>query len=112
MTYVIHQYNNILILVIYIQPAPSISYPSLDDDQPPVYDEGTSVGTLIDLGTDITTPVPPQTTPEGPDIVTQLAEMGISGGSQPTPAVPPLEQSTDEFDMFAKSRTAYAGTTG
>lgn len=56
--------------------------------------------------------MPPQTTPGGPDIVTQLAEMGISGGSQPTPAVPPLEQSTDEFDMFAKSRTAYAGTTG
>ena len=70
------------------------------------------MGTLIDLGSDITAPVPPPST-EGTDIVSQLADMGISGSqAPPPPAVPPLEQSTDEFDMFAQSRTAYADSAG
>ena len=74
------------------------------------------MGTLIDLGSDITAPLPPQSTPEGQDIVSQLKDLGITGG-QTGPqqsAAPPaaVEQSHDEFDMFAKSRTAYADTTG
>ena len=72
------------------------------------------MGPLIDLGSDITTPLPPQTS-GGTDIVSQLADMGITGGPAPPSTqstVPPLEQSSDEFDMFAKSRTAYAGNTG
>lgn len=94
------------------EPASSISYPSLEE-QPPAYDGGTTVGTLIDLGTDLSTPVPPQTT-GGTDIVSQLADMGITGGQAPPThtADPQIEQSADEFDMFAKSRTAYAGNTG
>lgn len=90
----------------------SISYPSLED-QPPAYDGGTTVGTLIDLGSDLSSPMPPQTA-GGTDIVSQLADMGITGSEAPPiqPAEPPIEQSTDEFDMFAKSRTAYAGNTG
>ena len=86
------------------------------EDQPPAYDEGTTVGTLIDLGSDLTTPLPPQTSGAGGgvDIISQLADMGITGAQAPPtqPAVPPVEQSSDEFDMFAKSRTAYAGNTG
>jgi hypothetical protein len=94
------------------EPAATISYPSLDD-QPPAYEGGTAVGPLIDLGSDITAPLPPQTS-EGADIISQLADMGITGGQAPPATqstVPPLEQSSDEFDMFAKSRTAYAGNT-
>lgn len=95
-----------------LQPAASISYPSLEE-QPPAYDGGATIGTLVDLGTDLSTPVAPQTT-GGVDIVSQLEDMGITGSQAPPtqPAVPPFEQSTDEFDMFAKSRTAYAGNTG
>lgn len=65
------------------------------------------------MGTDLSTPVPPQTT-GGTDIVSQLADMGITGGQAPPThtADPQIEQSADEFDMFAKSRTAYAGNTG
>ena len=97
----------------YMQPVAAISYPSLDD-QPPAYEGATTVGPLIDLGSDITVPLPPQTS-GGTDIISQLADMGITGGPTPAstqPTVPPLEQSSDEFDMFAKSRTAYTGNTG
>ena len=94
------------------QPAASISYPSLDDQQPPPYEGEPSVGTLIDLGTVITAPQPP---PGGQDIVSQLAELGVAGGQsgpQQSTGPPDVEQSHDEFDMFAKSRTAYADTAG
>ena len=86
--------------------------------------EGAAVGTLIDLGADITTPMP--ATQEGgarggaeggSDIVSQLAAMGISSGAQSSapgqdqPSDMHVEQGADEFDIFAKSRTAYADTT-
>ena len=98
------------------QPVTSISYPSLDEQLPGSEEGGGAVGTLIDLGSDITTPVPSQKEGEaggGADIVSQLAEMGIATGGQPAAApVQPqprdVEQTTDEFDIFAKSRTAYA----
>jgi hypothetical protein len=94
------------------EPAASISYPSLED-QPPAYEGGATVGTLIDLGSDLSAPPDTQPAP-GHDIVSQLADLGISGDQAPPtqPPEPPLEQSTDEFDIFAKSRTAYAGSTG
>ena len=96
------------------QPSASISYPSLDDQQPPAYEGDTTVGTLIDLGSDITAPLTSQLPPGGQDIVTQLADMGVTGGQAPPSQSGALsvEQSHDEFDMFAKSRTAYAGSTG
>ena len=97
------------------QPAATICYPALDDQQPPPYEGEASVGTLIDLGSDITAPLPPQSTPEGQDIVSQLKDLGITGGQsgpQQSAAPAAVEQSHDEFDMFAKSRTAYAGPTG
>ena len=94
------------------QPASGISYPSLDEQPPPAYEGGTTVGTLIDLGTDISAPAEPA--PRGQDIVSQLADMGITGGQAPSSesTLRDVEQSHDEFDMFAKSRTAYAGNTG
>jgi hypothetical protein len=97
------------------EPAATICYPALDDQQPPPYEGEASVGTLIDLGSDITAPLPPQSTPEGQDIVSQLKDLGITGGQsgpQQSAAPAAVEQSHDEFDMFAKSRTAYAGPTG
>ena len=64
------------------------------------------MGQLIDLGADITAPPPSsEAQPQGGDIVAQLAELGIT--SQPTAAT--STQQTDEFDVFAKSRTAYGG---
>lgn len=73
------------------------------------------MGQLIDLGSNISTPLPPQSGGES-DIVSQLAQMGITG-AQPPPAAaepetrpPAAEQNVDEFDIFAKSRTAYANT--
>ena len=80
---------------------PSISYPSLDDSQPPPAYEDSAVGQLIDLGTEI--PAPSQ---QG-DIVSQLAELGVTTTPGETAQAKPPE-SQDEFDMFAKSRTAYA----
>ena len=68
------------------------------------------MGALIDLGSDIMSPVPPQPS-GGTDIVTQLADMGVTGTQTPTTQPSAIEQSADEFDMFAKSRTAYAGGT-
>ena len=99
-------------VLLFPQPAAAISYPSLDDQQPPAYDGGATVGTLIDLGSEITAPQPAPTGQQ--DIVSQLADMGVTGGQAPPTqsAGPEVEQSHDEFDMFAKSRTAYAGNTG
>ncbi len=78
-----------------------ISYPSLDD--PPTYTEQ-----LIDLGADVAPPT--SYTGQGDDIVNQLAQLGItSETSQPPPATAPAAAPGDDFDMFAKSRTAYSG---
>lgn len=41
------------------------------------------------------------------DIMAQLAELGITEEATP-PQQRPREESTDEFDIFAKSRTAYS----
>jgi hypothetical protein len=85
-------------------PTPNITYPKLDEDLPPPY-ENAAVGQLIDLGNDLNTPGPPapQTTQTN-DIMQQLADIGIS--SQPQPEHPNLQ--SDEFDMFAQSRMAYS----
>ena len=128
----------------YLQPmvtGSSITYPSINSNpslldatsamqqQPP---PSRSTGQLIDLGSDITAtpPAPPQ---EGgntaDDIMTQLAQMGITTTS-PAPPISSTsanmangvqqqqqqlaqnsqwqrESLSDEFDMFAQSRTAY-----
>lgn len=95
-----------------IQPAESgtgISYPNLDEPPPPSYDaaaapsDGSGVGQLIDLGSDITSGPPVQSEGGGGgDIVSQLAELGITTQPSSQP-----QQQSDEFDMFARSRTAY-----
>ena len=97
-----------------------ISYPNLDEPPPPSYDstavpsDGSGVGQLIDLGTDISVAPPTSSStgaqPQGGDIVSQLAELGIT--AQPSPNTAPVSQQiqqSDEFDVFAKSRTAYGG---
>lgn len=89
--------------------APSISYPSLDSEQPPTY-EDSAVGTLIDLGSDIQQPT--QQPPPSGDIVAQLAELGITSEPAAQPAAQPKQQTEDEFDMFAQSRTAYSSQSG
>ncbi len=64
------------------------------------------MGQLIDLGTDLTTiPSTQEQNATGEDIVTQLAQLGItpSGGG----VTDSSEHKSDEFDMFAESRTAY-----
>ncbi len=75
-----------------------ISYPSFDD--PPAYEPPEQ---LIDLGAEVA----PPTSAGQDDIVTQLAQLGIVSDTATPPAPPP--QTTDEFDMFAQSRTAYSG---
>jgi len=90
---------------------PSISYPSLDASEPPppAYEES-AVGQLIDLGTEITEPPsqPPPPQAGGGDIVTQLAQLGITTATEQPPPAAGIQDSHDEFDMFAKSRTAYS----
>lgn len=94
----------------------AISYPNLDEPPPPSYDvsvvpppsDGSGVGQLIDLGTDISEPAPTTSQTQG-DIVSQLAQLGITAQPAPNataPSQPP--QQSDEFDVFARSRTAYA----
>lgn len=61
-----------------------------------------NTGQLIDLGTE---PAPP---PPQNDIVSQLAQLGIT--SDPAPPTQTGPQSTDEFDIFAKSSSAYSHT--
>ncbi|XP_064406991.1 TOM1-like protein 2 [Halichondria panicea] len=73
-----------------------ISYPSFED--PPAYES--SEQQLIDLGTEVA----PPTSSGQDDIVTQLAQLGIISDTATPPAPPP--PTTDEFDMFAQSRTA------
>ena len=88
----------------------AISYPNMDENSPPSYEASSTnepggVGQLIDLGTDITNP-PNSSQAQGDDIVTQLAQLGVTTASN---AAPPAEtrNKPDEFDIFAKSRTAY-----
>ena len=118
-------------------PGSGISYPNLDEPPPPAYDSTVTeqpggVGQLIDLGTDITAPPTQQPPPQqqgdkADDIVAQLAQLGITSSTATTapvpatttavPDVPPQppqvqgQPGTDEFDIFAKSRTAYGTTT-
>ena len=102
--------------------ASGISYPNLDEPPaPPSYESATTppppaneaesggIGQLIDLGTDITSPVvPPTSQPEGGDIVSQLAQLGITAQPSPNAAPPQQQQSaTDDFDVLARSRTTY-----
>ena len=102
-----------------MQPAASesgISYPNLDEPPPPSYeasavpfgeDGGSGVGQLIDLGSEISEPV---TQPQAQgDIVSQLAELGITAQpTQTTTAPSQSAQQSDEFDVFARSRSAYS----
>ena len=73
--------------------------------------ESSGIGQLIDLGSDITTPVAPPTSQQGGgDIVTQLAQLGITGQPSPNAAPPPQQQpqpAADDFDVLARSRTTY-----
>lgn len=101
--------------------ASGISYPNLDEaPAPPSYESATTppppaesggIGQLIDLGTDITSPVAPPTSQQGDgDIVAQLAQLGIT--AQPSPnAAPPAQQQppppADDFDILVRSRTTY-----
>ena len=105
----------------------AISYPSMDDPLPPSYESASAeqpamaaggTGQLIDLGTDITVPPPdPQGGSTADDIVAQLAQLGVtttpSSGTNgaSAPSIPQQTSTggatTDEFDMFAESRTAY-----
>lgn len=111
----------------------SISYPSLAGGPllPPSYDSvptteqqsSLGVGQLIDLGSDITAP-PPTMPQEGEDdIMMQFAQLGITTTAPPPTSTAPAamangmqqesvqgerrESLSDEFDMFAQSRTAY-----
>lgn len=103
-----------------MQPAASesgISYPNLDEPPPPSYEAsavptgeggGSGVGQLIDLGSEISEPATQSQSQAQGDIVAQLAELGISAQptqSTTTPSQP--AQESDEFDVFARSRSAY-----
>ena len=102
--------------------AGGISYPNLDEPPaPPSYElatgppkeeggDSSGVGQLIDLGTDITTPVAPPTSQGQGDIVTQLAQLGITAQPSPNTAPPPQQEQpspADDFDVLARSRTTY-----
>ena len=76
---------------------------------------GEGVGQLIDLGSDIMAPPPAAQGERSDDIVTQLAQLGITtepaatvegGTANPAPSGGG-QTNGDEFDMFAESRTAY-----
>ncbi len=93
----------------------------MDDTLPPSYETASTdqttgtggVGQLIDLGTDIKAPPPESQGGTADDIVAQLAQLGVTTSTAPdTNGTTPAQETatngaTDEFDMFAESRTAY-----